>query len=87
FIVGGMDVSNKKMQKAEQVEAVLETEHNDEVDQEQPKQHEEVEKIKVSFIANTKHNDTCYTYGQKAEVTAEDYGVLLAAKVIQPPEE
>lgn len=45
------------------------------------------ESVSVVFLQNTKHNKTFYQAGQKAEVPAEDYEVLLAAKVIRPREE
>lgn len=78
----------RKQQDSEQVEAILEQPNEQVKDSEQEQTDREVvEKIKVVFIESTKHNETRYKVGQKEEVTVEDYAVLLAAGVIQSPEE
>ncbi|RXZ77257.1 hypothetical protein EBB07_33840 [Paenibacillaceae bacterium] len=44
----------------------------------------EPELVKAVVIANCKHNRDRFTVGQRIEVSAEDYKVLLEAKVIRP---
>lgn len=45
------------------------------------------ETVRVVFVKNTKHNKTLYKAGQRADVSQEDYDILLAAKTIRPVEE